>query len=326
MPKILDVSPITNTAQMPIKKGTLRFLQDAHTETAADILKTLIGPSYNSAFPYVLYGVVNSGSGFNYNISAGAIFYGGSVYESDASSFTASASNPAIMIFNITNYTSDADPVTFTDFSTHNVHFIHRYRGQAGGSGLGVHLFSNLVRLPLSVYTEYTRAITAEQNLQSQIVATGQNLQNQIDAINGDWQQDTNAGHLTPTAGTIPFGASVDLSYHIEGSKLFVNFAFSFKIDSVHAPSVIYSAGLVGVNRSGKKVITKALSIFRTRDNSGHDSGVSHGYMTIDAINGLQMTMHYDTDVSNAGGVPTPFYHDTSAVYSVSGEFVAEIN
>lgn len=132
--KYLDNQYITNSAKMPIKKGTLQFIQDSHKENLADFLRAVIGSTYNGAKFYVLYGCENSGSGSNYIISAGAVFFAGEVFRVDANTFTVGSGQVAKFTFNQTQYTTDADPVTFTDASTHNVHNIRKYTVAAGTS------------------------------------------------------------------------------------------------------------------------------------------------------------------------------------------------
>lgn len=132
--KYLDNQYITNSAKMPIKKGTLQFIQDSHKENLADVLRAMIGTTYNGAKFYVLYGCENSGSGSNYIISAGAVFFAGEVFRVDANTFTVGSGQVAKFTFNQTQYTTDADPVTFTDASSHNVHNIRKYTVAAGTS------------------------------------------------------------------------------------------------------------------------------------------------------------------------------------------------
>ncbi|CAB4126202.1 hypothetical protein UFOVP153_46 [uncultured Caudovirales phage] len=136
--RILDITPITDTAQIKIKKGTLQFIQDAHKETMATAIQALIGTSYDPTVMYILYGCKNTGSGSSYIIGEGAVFYSGEVYLANASSFTLSGSNVALFNLVITQYSTNADPVTFTDSSTHNVHNIRKMQVGQGISGSGV--------------------------------------------------------------------------------------------------------------------------------------------------------------------------------------------
>jgi hypothetical protein len=132
--KKLDVSGVSNSAQMKLKSGTLQFLQDANAEAFAILCQALIGSSYSASQIYILWGCVNTGSGDNYIISAGGVFYNGEIYLVDAVSFTLNA-NVAIFSPITTQYQVNADPMTFSDSSVHNIHNIRKMLVAAGISG-----------------------------------------------------------------------------------------------------------------------------------------------------------------------------------------------
>ncbi len=124
--KILDISSITDSSEFPLKRGTLQFLQDAHKETLAATIIALIGAAYSPATVYVLNGVVNSGT---------YPFYNGEVYLVDATTFTALGTNVGVFSIGVTQYTTDADPVTYTDSAIRNVHNIRKIVVSQGASG-----------------------------------------------------------------------------------------------------------------------------------------------------------------------------------------------
>jgi hypothetical protein len=124
--RILDVSSISDVSEMPVKSGTLQFIQDSYKEIGAAIMQALLSPSYNPGTIYVLYGVRNTGTGSFYNISAGAIFLAGEVFLVPATSFTATGSNVGVFNVFITQFTVNADPVTFSDMTVRNVHNIRQ--------------------------------------------------------------------------------------------------------------------------------------------------------------------------------------------------------
>lgn len=136
--KKLDYTPITNSAQFFPKKGTLAFLQLAFQEGFTEIIKSLIGPGYNATTMYVLRGVVNSGTLPTYTTTEGVVFYGGEFFLIDAASFTATGSDVAVFSIVQTQYTTDADPCTFSDATTHNIHNIRKMQLTAGASGSGL--------------------------------------------------------------------------------------------------------------------------------------------------------------------------------------------
>lgn len=136
--KLLNTAPITDTSQFPVKKGTLQFLQDAHRETTAAVVQALIGPGYDPLVIYVLSGVTNGATAPTYNINPGFIFYAGEVFQFDATSFTATSGNVGVFSIVQTQYTTDADPVTFTDLSVRNIHNIRKMQLAQGAPGSGL--------------------------------------------------------------------------------------------------------------------------------------------------------------------------------------------
>lgn len=145
MSKVLDVSPISDVAQMPVKKGTLQFLQDAHKETASNILLALVGSAFDGTKMYVLWGCVNTGVYPAYNISAGAVWYLGEVYPFDGASFSVTGADVAVVKLDVTQYTTNADPVTFTDAVARDVHDIRKVTIEAGATGSGLQDFSAVI-------------------------------------------------------------------------------------------------------------------------------------------------------------------------------------
>jgi len=147
--RILDVSAITNTKQFFPKQGTLQFLQDAYKEQLNNLCLALLGSiAYSPTTAYVLFGCVNSGSGSNYVINAGAIFYNGEVFSVPAVSLTASGNVPVANI-TTTQYTVNADPVTYSDSTTGNIHNIRTITIGLGASGSGIADYSNFVNVNL---------------------------------------------------------------------------------------------------------------------------------------------------------------------------------
>lgn len=145
--RILDTTPITDAAELPIKSGTLQFLQDANKELFLAVVQALLSPSYNPAIMYVLYGCVNSGAGSTYNISSGVVLWQGELFYVDATNFAATITNTAICTLGITQYVGNgvnADPVQFTDMTEKNVHDIRKIVITQGASGSGLADYSTL--------------------------------------------------------------------------------------------------------------------------------------------------------------------------------------
>lgn len=149
--KLLDISAITNAAQMPVKKGTLKFLQDSYTEITATTLKALIGASYSPTVMYVLSGSTNSATAPTYAIIAGSVFFNGEIFNVIPSSFTVGAGNVAVFSLVQTQYTTDADPVTFTDNTARNIHNIRQVQVSQGASGSGLMDYSQAFFLSFAI-------------------------------------------------------------------------------------------------------------------------------------------------------------------------------
>lgn len=149
--KKLDLSAISSSNGMPQKSGVLEHIQSAYQEAIAATIKALLGSTtYNAAKAYVLHGVVNSGSGSNYSISAGAIFYNGEVFLVDAATFTITGANVAVGVISTTYYSAtNADPVIFTDGVSRNIHQIRKIVMQPGLSGSGAADFVDFIYLSL---------------------------------------------------------------------------------------------------------------------------------------------------------------------------------
>ncbi len=145
--KKLDLSPISPGISMYVKGGTLQFLQLAYQEALSELTTSQIGVNYDTTKAYVLNGCINSGSGSNYIISAGSLFFNGEIYLVPAATFTITGSNVAEGIITITQYITDADPTDYTDGIQRNVHDIRQMVFSPALSGSGAVNFINLVNL-----------------------------------------------------------------------------------------------------------------------------------------------------------------------------------
>lgn len=144
--KILDTSPITSAVGFPPKSGTWDFLQLAYQECVESIIRNFIGSSYSTSNGYILWGMLPSPPS---SLTAGAIFYNGKIYLYPGGLVPASIF-PNVTLVNIsqTQYTTNADPVLFTDSNNYNVHNIFSISLSSGTSGTGdICNFSALIRL-----------------------------------------------------------------------------------------------------------------------------------------------------------------------------------
>lgn len=148
----LNVSAVTAAIGLPVKSGSLAHIQLAYREALGETVKAITGYVYDPTKVYVLNGCVNSGSGSNYNISAGSVFFNGEVYLVDAAAFTIAGPNVAVGVITKTFFTAvNADPVQFTDGITRTIHEIFKIVPQAGLSGSGAGDFNSWVQLTLNI-------------------------------------------------------------------------------------------------------------------------------------------------------------------------------
>lgn len=208
--KILDNSDITNTAQLPIKKGTIAFLQDSHKETVISLFKAMVGSTYYVLTPYVLFGLEDSGSGLSHNISGGAIVILGEIFQVDAVAFTSAPGEVPYLNFIVDQYTTDADPVTFTDLSVHDVHNIRKYEIVSATSGDIA--FSTLVRPVFDIATETARAEAREDLLADAIIE-----------LRDEWTDRNVNADLTVTGGA-GISKTCRIRYKQMGKTMFVSF------------------------------------------------------------------------------------------------------
>ncbi|MEI8111167.1 MAG: hypothetical protein WCH59_09280 [Chitinophagia bacterium] len=157
----LITTDITDNGQLPIKRGTLDHLQLAYQEALAAIANNLLGAKADAATPYILFGCVNTGTGLNYIISAGAIYYQGEVFLVDAFTFTASAGQVAVASLSTTYFTTYADPVDFTDGSQRNVHSVRKIAFASGTSGSGLFDFTSLRNTSINLNTQIVSTLPA---------------------------------------------------------------------------------------------------------------------------------------------------------------------
>ncbi len=163
----INTSAITPTVGLPVKSGTINHLQEAYRETTEAAIRAMIGNAYSASTFYKLYGCENSGSGSNYIVSAGAIFYNGEVYLVDAATFTAGVGETAVGTITTTNIlAANADPVTLTNSTTANVHEIRKIVFASGVSGSGDVNFSALSGfIQDEAYTDISASVTIHASL-----------------------------------------------------------------------------------------------------------------------------------------------------------------
>lgn len=123
--KILKTSDINNSNAMPVKSGTLDFIQQSHKETVAGLFSNLV-PNPDANTIYVVSGCINLDNLPAHNITSGILFYNGEIFEFDGAVFTLTGLQKAYAKIETTQYTTNADPVQFTDGVSRNVHNIRK--------------------------------------------------------------------------------------------------------------------------------------------------------------------------------------------------------
>jgi len=122
MAKHILYSDITATAKQPYLKQTHQHYNDMIDELTKAFGETIV---YDSSLVTILWGCVNTGTGstvgYSANISEGYVYYNGEIYYVPAFSVATIANGLKGTI--TTAYTA-ADPVLFSDNTTHNVHQI----------------------------------------------------------------------------------------------------------------------------------------------------------------------------------------------------------
>jgi hypothetical protein len=123
--KRLDVSSVTSSVSLPLKSGSLQFLQDSHKEAMAGILKNIIEQPETDTI-YILSGCENSATAPNHSLSPGVLYVNGEIYDFDGASFVLTGLQKAYARIETTQFLVNADPVEFTDGIQRNIHNIRK--------------------------------------------------------------------------------------------------------------------------------------------------------------------------------------------------------
>jgi hypothetical protein len=141
MKKINTSNVIEGVRKLGLVKASIEHLQESYS----DIFNELIYSLVITPNPVALYGLTNSSSHPNYNISSGAIFLNGEVYNVDAFSGTAPGGQVPRLLLS-TTYRS-GDPVKYSDGNNFNTHEIRKLVWVFGTAGTGLCDFSALLLL-----------------------------------------------------------------------------------------------------------------------------------------------------------------------------------
>lgn len=124
-------------------KATFEHMQEGMIEGFASILKGLTSQTSSAV---AIYGVVNSGSGNDYDISAGCIYIQGELFEVGA--FIGSAPGPgSVPVLSIGTSYRPEDPVIYSDGNSFNTHENRILSWSLAAPGGGLSDLSQVVRL-----------------------------------------------------------------------------------------------------------------------------------------------------------------------------------
>lgn len=142
--KKLDLSAVTSTIGFPVKNGTFEFLQNAYQELITAVYRAAVERPGNTG-PFVLAGCSTNIIGPTLYITAGWIFYNDEIYQTNSAALTITGGLTPVANIVTTNYTTNADPVIFSDLVSRNVHNIRKITFTNGTSGSGSFDFNDVV-------------------------------------------------------------------------------------------------------------------------------------------------------------------------------------
>src|SRR5688572_15233943 len=107
--KQIDWSHTTGSVKLKAIKDTWQHLEEAAKESLANFVK---GFNVSDSDYTILHGLVNSGGGSTYTISAGAVYHDGEIFPVDAFSGTAGGGQVPVLALD-TTYRA-VDPVLYS--------------------------------------------------------------------------------------------------------------------------------------------------------------------------------------------------------------------
>lgn len=187
--KVLNITDISSSNAMPIKAGTLQFLQDAHKEAIAGLITNVIPlPLPNTV--YILSGCKNLTTAPIHTLTAGVLFYNGEIFNFDGATFTLTGLQKAYARIETTQYLTNADPVQFTDGVSRNVHNIRKVVIENTVTSSGLPEFIDFINVG-----QWKDATDALNLAVTTMQATDISLQNQINILSASLPK--NIGYIS---------------------------------------------------------------------------------------------------------------------------------
>ncbi len=118
MNKIITTDILDPNIQQPFTGKSLDFLQNSTKEQSAAFARGMIGDTYDSAVAYILHGVNTYGTN---QYKEGYIFWAGEVFYCPGKASITAFVNVPVLTLTVANGAT-ADPVTFSDLVSRNVH------------------------------------------------------------------------------------------------------------------------------------------------------------------------------------------------------------
>lgn len=144
--KRLLTNAISATNAFAPNAATLDFLQDQTMEAINGLLSAIL-PNPAADTVYILSGCHNTGSGSNYVLSAGVLYYNGEIFNFAGNSFTCGVTElpfaSIVIDESYTNANGVSGSTDFTDAIPRNVHVTRKIQIANSATGSGLPQFNN---------------------------------------------------------------------------------------------------------------------------------------------------------------------------------------
>ena len=220
--KIIDTTQDSASSWSPFTTGSKAFMQNAYVQMGDVIINSILNNSYTGGTCVILQGCINSGSGSNYIISSGWVYYNsaaniaagipGQIYYVTATTFTAAGGQTAVATITKTSDTSvtnlinntlitNCDPTNFSDNTPKSIHDIYTITIASGVSGSGISDFSSFVNYKTVLNPVFAQILTTTFAVTSGGVTIGGGTTNFTTVFDADSLLNNSNGHFTPKAG-----------------------------------------------------------------------------------------------------------------------------
>ena len=255
--KILNISDVSTSNAMPIKSGTLQFLQDAHKEAIAGLVTNVI-PTPLANTIYILSGCKNSTVAPIHTLSAGVLYYNGEIFNFDGATFTLTGLQKAYARIETTQYLTNADPVQFTDGVSRNVHNIRKIVIENTVTSSGLPEFINFINV--GQWKDATNALSLAITTMQ---ATDISLQNQITILSASLPK--NIGYITGvnlpvTSGSLTVGGNI-VSATGTASGILITMSNAMPNINYYVRTHIESQGVFSEDQQLAQVLFKKVSV-----------------------------------------------------------------